>query len=616
MRRVTAVLGILLLAACQDQVQGPLHQGVPVRNLLGVEAVNPFFFWQSPVPPGSKTGTGAFYATLQPEIKICQQVENGGCTLISWSADGAAVNTFAVATVNLAEEQYQVEWNSVKDHPRDAYTIKVSVGDKVLGSVGVNLTDGGGSGLNYGGNTVPIKFRIEVGALCYEEPGCGEAAIGPTGGVLIIDNETGITGTGGLKIPADVVGVGEVVVFHMRRYKGPQPCLPFNEAGAKLDGGDLPAGVKYIQYEACYILRTEPEITRFAQAVEVGMCLDRHAYYPEDEQDQLIAVKGTEVEGAPGDTIVAPGTLKTLERVDSDLWMVCEEPEDIASVGADDRRLDGLASRAGQLLSPIGRFLAPRPAHARRRGKGPFTVLAEEFSRVGPVRPVVVTYENVDQVGLPNQVLTPAPTVIVKSQITKAGVSGVPVSFTPTTVLSTAYNEFTDASGYARASWTLGNPGSYRLDTRVWYHGSHVGGFPNYGIPLATKTFTAVASTYKAYFMSPLGDGTSASSNLTGITSSVFVCGPLPAAGAECGSTPAELPAPKLDSSGEFWQTAWKPTKNVADGLYRIEVRRNGHAIGKHYGLRGTGGGTDENGYRQFNSDSNIPVKYQISQED
>jgi hypothetical protein len=617
MRRCIVVLGLLLLAGCQDQ--GPRHQGVPLANLEGIEDVNPFFFWQSPVPPGSPTGTGDFYATLAPVVTICRQGEGNTCAPISWSADGAAPAPAAMAAVNLTDEQYQVNWKDLASHPRGAYTITVAVDGKRLGAVAVNLTDGGGSGLNFGGNTVPIKFRIEVGALCYDEEGCGEKAIGPTGGVLIIDNERENTGTGGLNIPADVVAAGEVVVFHMRRYHGPQACLPLNEAGARLDGQPLPAGVKYIQYEACYILRTVPEIERFTQAVELGMCLDRHAFYPEADQNQLIAVKGTEAEAAPGDTIVDPATLKTLERVDSDTWMECEEPEVIASLEVDESRLGRLASRAGQLLSPIGRFLSPRPAHARRRGKGPFTVIADDFSRVGPVRPVVVTYENVDQVGLPNQLLEPRPTVIVKSHIMGTGVFDVPVSFTEIGTSSVDSPEYTDEQGYARAAWTLGDAGNYSLEAKVWYHGLADGRFPNYETPLATKTFTAIASTHKAYYMSPLGDGTSASGNLTGVTTRVWVCGPLPAVNAACtapGSTQLQLTAPKLDSSKSFWQTAWKPARNTASGLYRIEVRLGtlptGAVIGKHYGRRGGGGGTDENGFRQFNSDSNIPVKYQV----
>jgi hypothetical protein len=615
MRRCIVVLGLLLLAGCQDQ--GPRHQGVPLANLEGIQDVNDFFFWQSPVPPGSPKGTGDFYATLAPVVTICQQGEGNSCTTIAWSADGGAADTLAVAAANLADEQYQVNWEDAKSHPLGAYTISVRVDQKLLGAVAVNLTASGGGALNFAGNTVPIKFRIEVGALCFGETGCGEAAIGPSGGVLILDNDVNIIGTGGLNVPFGAVD--DEVVFQIRRYYGPQACLPFNEPGARLDGEPLPAGVKYIQYEACYILRTVPEIETFAKAVEIGMCLDSHAFDPEEDQDQLIAVKGTEVEAAPGDTIVAPATLKTLERVVSDTWMVCLEPADIAALDVDDSRLDRLASRAGQLLSPIGRFLAPRPAHAKRRTKGPFTVLAEEFSRVGPVRPVVVTYENVDQVGLPNQLLEPRPTVVVKSHITGTGVSGVPVSFTEIGSSSVDSPEYTDAQGYARAAWTLGGAGNYSLFAEVWYHGSAGGRFPNYETSLATKTFTAIASTHRAYYLSPLGDGTGASGNLTGVATRVFVCGPLPAVNAACnapGSTQLKLTDPKLDSTKSFWQTAWKPARNAAPGLYRIEVRltTTEAVIGKHYGRRGGGGGTDENGVRQFNSDSNIPVKYQISQ--
>jgi hypothetical protein len=623
MRRAFVVLGVLVLTACQDQ--GPGHRNMPISSSVGSNQVdNPFFQWQSPVPPGEPAGTGDFYATLDPVVTICQ---NGStCTGINWSADNSAPAPSAVAVANTTTERYEINWSNVNSHDRGYYTISVTVLGKLVGEVTIQLTSTGGSGLDFSGNTVPIRFRIEVGALCYGEVGCAEQLIGPGGGVIILDPEDETTGTGGLNVPAGAVN--DFVVFHMNRYHGPQPCLPFDASNATLDGQPLPAGVSYIQYEACYTLRTVPEIGTFAEAVAVGMCLDQWADNPVDRLDQLIAVKGKEIALTPTDTVVDPTTLVTMPAAPDDGWMSCLDPTEIAMLYEGGDRMDRLASRAERLLAPLGRLLSPKPAYAKKRrgSTGPFTRLAAEFSRAAPVRPVTISYANVDQTGLENQLLQPKPAVIVESAVpgvVHKGVVGVPVQLVPSGASTVAASPiFTGLDGWARADWTLAGAGSYTLNATVGYFGLNLpnsyGGFPNVNAPLATKQFTAVASTYHAYFMSPLGDGSSSNGNLTTVATRVYVCGPLSGVGGGCtgaGSSEVRLDDPKLDRSGDFWQSAWKPNKNVAAGLYRIEVRlTDGARIGYHYGRRGSGGGTDEVGIRQFNNESNVPIKYTIGQ--
>jgi hypothetical protein len=622
MRRALVVLGVVVLAACQDQ--GPRHNTVPLSSTVGVQVTNPYFQWQSPVPPGSQPGTGAFYSTLAPVVTICKVLDNGGCPGVSWSANGATAAPSAVAVSNPLTEQYEVQWSNVQSHDRGLHTISVHVDGKLLGEVTVNLTDGGGSGLNVSGNALPIKFRIEVGALCYGVEGCGEEAIGPSGGYLILDNSEENFGTGGLYIPPNAVT--GLVVFKMNRYTGPDACLPLTAGnGALLDGQDAyQNGRRFIQYEACYTLETEPEVTTFAQAVEIGMCLDQYAFGDGTRLDQLEAIKGRETNGTVDQTSLV--TLEDAPESDNP-WMLCPDPWEIAFLEGGARRLERLAS-SNWVPGRIASLLLPKPAYAmkRRNTTGPYTKLAREFSRVAPVRPVYVTYENVDMTGLPGALVQPKPTVIVRSAVTSRpvanlGVMDVPVAWTPMPPGSSSVegSPRTGGDGKATADWMLGaTTGPYSLKATVGYFGASYGGFPNIDDALATRTFTAFASTYHAYLQSPLGDGTSGTGNLTTVATRVFVCGPLAAVGAACtgnGSTQAPLDAPKLDNTGAFWQTAWKPGKNVPNGLYRIEVRLlDGSRIGQHYGRRGSGGGTDVEGIRQFNSDSNVPVKYTVSQ--
>lgn len=130
---------------------------------------------------------GAFNPTLRPSVEICQLGEpaaDGSRECIA----GDLVKRFAPGdvSVSLTDEQYHVNWNTneIDLDPLNFYRISVLIGSKLLGFADVdpvitgkeikNLQTGENIPL-VDGRTLPIKFRIEFGALCPEDPALGDA---------------------------------------------------------------------------------------------------------------------------------------------------------------------------------------------------------------------------------------------------------------------------------------------------------------------------------------------------------------------------------------------------------------------------------------------------------
>ena len=129
----------------------------------------------------------AFNPTLKPSVEICEL----GLPNADGSRDcvaGDPVQRFEPGDVSVSstDELYQVNWHT-DDSNLDLlkfYRISVLVGSKLLGFADVdpvlsgreikNLQTGENIPL-VDGRTLPIKFRIESGALCAEDPAVGDA---------------------------------------------------------------------------------------------------------------------------------------------------------------------------------------------------------------------------------------------------------------------------------------------------------------------------------------------------------------------------------------------------------------------------------------------------------
>jgi len=177
LRSTTSVV-LLLTAACSDS-DLPLPTATPtVRAALsvsdGANGGNSHFFFLPPIV-AAPAPTGTFDGTVSPEVRICE-----------WSGSACVVEiaTFSLTSgtggelikVDPVGQHYHVNWYTklFALGLGKQYRIRVLVGSQELGHADVNPVSGG-QGLKNSdtgeyialkdGSTLPIKFRIEVGAV-------------------------------------------------------------------------------------------------------------------------------------------------------------------------------------------------------------------------------------------------------------------------------------------------------------------------------------------------------------------------------------------------------------------------------------------------------------------
>ena len=181
-----AVATLALLVACQSDrltrsIDGPMYA---VSD--GAHAGNPDFFFLPPLFKNPNTNANfepaAFNPLLRPSVEICELGEPLPPPAPSNTRvciAGLPLKRFApsAVTVNTTDQFYQVNWNTSESvlNLSKFYRIQVFVGPARLGFADVdpvasvsqlkNVQTGEYIGL-VDGRTLPIKFRIESGALC------------------------------------------------------------------------------------------------------------------------------------------------------------------------------------------------------------------------------------------------------------------------------------------------------------------------------------------------------------------------------------------------------------------------------------------------------------------
>ena len=176
--RWTTPFVLLFAAACSDHGL-PLPTATPrARPALsisdGAHGGNAHFFFLPPIVP-APAPTGTFDASVSPEVRICQW--NGSSCVVEIAAYSLTSGTGGeLVKVDDVAQHYQVNW-----HTKlfalvlgAQYRIRVLVGNQELGHADVNPVSGGQGLKNVDtgeyialkdGSTLPIKFRIEVGAV-------------------------------------------------------------------------------------------------------------------------------------------------------------------------------------------------------------------------------------------------------------------------------------------------------------------------------------------------------------------------------------------------------------------------------------------------------------------
>lgn len=230
--RLTLVVGATaLLFACQSDSVTRSSDGPAFAVSDGAHHGNPDFFFLSPLFSNPTNDPNfepaAFNGTLRPAVEICElgaPAADGSRECIA----GPPIKRFApgTATVNTTDQFYQVNWTTTESalDVTKYYRIRVLVGPTLLGFADVDPVTSGKDLRNVqtgeyiglvDGRTLPIKFRIETGALCGTDgTPCASATItlAQGGGIELIvpgedfhfDIPSGTQGTSGGQVVTEV----------------------------------------------------------------------------------------------------------------------------------------------------------------------------------------------------------------------------------------------------------------------------------------------------------------------------------------------------------------------------------------------------------------------------
>ena len=188
---------------CRDDapVAPPVAKAVPVADILdGASAGNPHFFFLPPLVP-KPTYSGVSDAAAPLTVVVCDWLEPGSlsahCGDIIAQFSRAAGTGSEVVRYDNAGQFYIVNWNTdqclsgacVLD-PAKTYRLRVLVGAAEVGHADVKVARNGSELKNVAtndiiglvnGRTLPVKFRIEKGAVAMVDAGT-PAQIGAAGG--------------------------------------------------------------------------------------------------------------------------------------------------------------------------------------------------------------------------------------------------------------------------------------------------------------------------------------------------------------------------------------------------------------------------------------------------
>jgi len=297
-RLVMVFLLSVLVVGCQDQrtVTAPPDATASPGDLLaaisdGARAGgNPDFFFLPPLQPSPLRSRnfdrGRFNPNLRPVVKICdgRNLSNGECAVPLRRKNGEPAVFDAVRGWDglpdwVDPEQYHVLWRT-RDYDlvangTHAYRVLVKVGSTLLGFLDIvpARTPLGALKITAGGQDVgwlddwivPIRFRIERGALCSNDADCTEfTTVGAKAGTAGDTTVAFVLPSrhAALSIPPGAVGEGVAVTIVIEKQDPPH------------DGECLPTEFGLVQSKGCYQFRSEPEHYQFLKDVRLEACVN------------------------------------------------------------------------------------------------------------------------------------------------------------------------------------------------------------------------------------------------------------------------------------------------------------------------------------------------------
>jgi len=337
-RALVVCLALASLVSCREQpsVTSPRRPAIAAALLDGGQGGNPHFFFLPPLV-AQPSFSGVLNPHLAPLVQICTLTSAGACDPTSAPLDPGPVL--------LRGDHYEVIWHAraAGVAPARTYRVQVFAGGELLGFIDTQVDRTGGVATSAGGvivgrgdrGTLPIKFRIEHGALCAGHPDCGEAVIGTGGGTVIVTS-----GLAGAFFPPGALPA-TVTVFVAQTPTSPTaPCLP----------------VDLVQRGGCFTFRTDPGPTTFTVPVTVGICVEIVAW----TQQELSLLHLMQV-----DLVANQPVMTTLPNAPAP-FLTCDAPHPL-----------GLGPR---VLDRLRRLVVPAPLYAAHLGVGGLT---GSFSTIG-----------------------------------------------------------------------------------------------------------------------------------------------------------------------------------------------------------------------------------------
>jgi hypothetical protein len=246
-RLALAMVSAALLAGCQDvpsAITLPPDRAPSFDLSDGANRGNPHFFFLPPMVPAPRY-TGTFDASPSPIVEICRGTA-------STCAASDVVARFTKTTgpgsetirADAAGQQYIVNWNTDQFALSYSvtYRVRVLVEKTVLGYADVRLYSTGSAAKNtttgtdialVNGRTLPIKFRIETGAVYVVQP----PAPGQTATIATID--------GAVKISVPSGSISEPVAITADQVTLPV-TVPTNEVIAETTYDFGPTGTQFV----------------------------------------------------------------------------------------------------------------------------------------------------------------------------------------------------------------------------------------------------------------------------------------------------------------------------------------------------------------------------------
>lgn len=222
-RVLATVVTAAMTASCASQPTEPVVEGRPMFAISDARhnGGSVHFFFLPPLVP-APTATGTFDGTFSPVVEVCEWTDSCGAVVARFTRQSSTGGS--TIRVDLAAEQYLANWDSKECvsgactlDPTKTYRLRVLVAGTELGFADVDVVANGSQLKNVqtgeyiglvDGRTLPVKFRIEQGAVAVIGADGGAAALAD-GTVTLsfppgaISADIGITAT---SAPVDVPG--------------------------------------------------------------------------------------------------------------------------------------------------------------------------------------------------------------------------------------------------------------------------------------------------------------------------------------------------------------------------------------------------------------------------